>query len=114
MFLSQASDGLGDAYPLLSAGLTRPIFHLLDLCHQLSASIVSDPTFAGVEVCVQQSPFLAEQDMDGSHGPVNVGQGMDVSCFLSLGVTLPQDDAGQFHLPPLPRIALISSHMSIY
>ncbi len=87
-FLPQASDGFGGAYPLLTASLTSPVFHLLDPHSHVSATIVSAPNTVGIEVSVPQSPLLGD----------GVEQDMAISGS-SLGDTLSQDDVEQFHVP---------------
>ncbi len=88
---------------MLTAGSTHLVFHLLCLCAQLLAFIVSAPTLVGIEDSVSDYPHLAD----------GIEQDMNVSCS-SFEDSLSQDEAEQFPLPPLPRIARIYSHMSIY
>ncbi len=86
------SDGCGATYPLLSAGSTRPVFHLPGSRPWTVTATVTAPPSAGPEVSLPQSPFSAD----------GVEQDMDVSRS-SFGDTLSQDGAGQFLLPSVPQ-----------
>ncbi len=76
----------------MSAGSTRPVFHLPGSCPWYMTATVSAPPSAGPEVSLPHSPVSAD----------GVEQDMDVSRS-SFEDTLSQDGAGQFLLPSVPQ-----------